>query len=166
LNIGGTSEGQNVDRLECFNGSFSIVNCTAPMSHIANRVETLGSIGFTGLAVAKPMQACSSTENSSIQVTGGIAGSIIRVRALGVSNIAINGTAGSISTASAEDQSTLTMNGGATQTRISVKMGGTFTTGGIAHNTVAWWTSASLLATVANNNRATYLGLVSTLPVL
>jgi hypothetical protein len=164
--IAGNSSGHLIDRLTADNGSFVISDCSVGTIHNTNHVIGQGSVLLSGLAVSKAVSNCTISEFGALQVTGGVAGDISMCTVGMGSSLNINGTCGSATLVSAEDQSTVTLDGGAVHNRISVKLGGNFTSGAFSHTGVSYWTNAAITATAANTNRSTYRGLVSTLPVI
>jgi hypothetical protein len=167
VSITGTSSGQTVQRFIGANGAFSVANCTALTNYESNFCGNLSSINVSNLAVSKDVNYASLTNVSTLSVNAGtVAGAVNYVDISGASTVTVNGPTGTISRASCEDGGQILFNGGATHSQISKKMSGIFTTGNFSHANVAHWTTASKTATVANSNRADYLGLLSSVPII
>jgi hypothetical protein len=146
-------------------GAFTVTNCTAAMTHDLNQFYQAGTCTLTGVAVAKPLTYC-RTENATIAITNPtVAGAITRVNVRAGGAVNISGTAGTVNVV---DCSTgvVAINGGASHLNITKTMGGTLTTGNFTTSNVSHHSSTSKTMTANNTNRADYIGLVSTAPIV
>jgi hypothetical protein len=166
ISINGTSSGQTVDRCNTYNGQFTVSNCTVPTSYLMNSVSDGSTIQILNTAVSKGMQYCTATGLATISVTGAVAGTLSYSSADTQSTINISGTCGSATHLVAMTGSIINANGGAAHQRIYTDSGGAITTGNFSQTNIALRSPVGVTCTVANTNRATYLGLVSALPIV
>lgn len=164
LTIGGTSTANTIQR--------GIANgATIQMSgNVTNTVniaiaENVGNINVQNMTVTKTMNYLTSRNNGSINITNPTgAGSISFIFSENGSNITISGTAGTSSYLYARNQGAIAHNGG-NSTNITKDMVGTITTGNFTHSNLYMISPTSITLTANNANRATYLGVVSSVPL-
>lgn len=127
--------------------------------------QDTGNISLNNLAVLKPLTYARTETAGSISVTGTVAGSVTQVLARAGGSVNVSGTAGSVTRAEASHGS-ISVNGGTGHVSITKLMAGTLTTGAFNQVNVLHAAPVSKTCTAANNGRADYLGLVSSVPIV
>ena len=94
-----------------------------------------------------------------------MAGGLTRLQVRNGGNITVNNLAGTVSQVDCS-QGGVTIPGGATHTNIIKTLGGVLNTGNFTSNNVAHHTSVSKTYLANNANRANYIGITSTAPIL
>lgn len=127
--------------------------------------ENVGNINVQNMTVTKSMTYLTSRNNGSINITNPTgAGAISFIYSENGSNIIISGTAGVSSYLYARNQGAIAQNGGSA-TNVTKDMVGTITTGAFTHSNLYMISPTSITLTANNANRATYLGVVSSVPL-
>lgn len=166
INITGTSTGQIVQRCEANDAALQFINMTIANAHDLHSANQGGSITFQNIGVVKNTsyfrtQSLGTINASNLTITG----NMTRVEAINSGNINISGTAGTITQVLSE-QGTININGGTSHININKRMGGVLTTGNFTSNNVQHHSPTSKTYTTNNLNRADYLGVVSSVPIL
>lgn len=163
ITISWTSANQTIQRLTAHDGTLTVSNCTAAMTHDLNFIRKAGNINISNLAVAKPVTYCEVWTQSSISVTWTVAGLITRVT-IGWWSCSISWTASTVNNLLVELWAVNIIWGSITN--CSKKMNSTWT--------ITWWTqinshhwnTTNKTSAVNNTNRVDYLGVVSSVPIL
>ena len=165
LNISGTSSGQSISRVKAdastYNFASNVANTYTNMSLVDGTTCT-----FQNMTVAKNFNNVQGRNGSFITVTNPTgAGAIQNVLADNAGTINITGTAGVGSTITARDSGTITFDGGSAN-RVTKQMIGTLTTGAFTHTNVVMINPVSQVLTANNTGRSSYLGVVSSVPLI
>ena len=166
LTISGTSTGQKLNRVRAIDSSYVFDNNTVPNSY-SNMFAVGGCTAtFQNLAVAKTFDNVNLSINSVLNVSAPTgSGTVQGISARDNARINITGTAGSGNGIYAKERGIITFNGGSC-TDISKQMNGTLTTGNFIHNNVVVINPISVTLTANNTNRSSYLGVVSSVPLI
>lgn len=165
MQIIGTSSGQTLQECKADSATIIVNNCTATQVHNFISARTGGTVNINNLAVVKQCTNIDTYQQGTVSVTGTVAGNISSIVAFNLGQVNISGVAGAVIGVLAE-QGIVAINGGASHNRILKQMGGTLTTGNFNQTNIIAITPNNITCTAANTNRATYLGLVSTLPII
>lgn len=165
LVINGTSSGQTLNRIKI---DASTMNFTNNIDNTYSNCTLIdgSTANITGMTVAKTVNNMQARVGSTINITNPTtAGALTAIVADNSAIININGTAGTANTLQARNGATLTFNGG-NSTRVIKELSGTLTTGNFTHNGVIVINPISVTLTAANTNRSSYLGVVSSTPLI
>lgn len=164
INLWWTTWSQILQRIHCFDSWFSLNGVTAAMTHDINQFYQVWNCTISNIAVAKPMSYC-RIENWSINVTWTVAWAIVRANVRCAWSINVSWTCWTVD---ALDCSmwTLALNGWASHNNITKDMIWALTTNNFTSANVLYMSNVNKTYTANNPNRATYLWLVSSVPVL
>lgn len=121
---------------------------------------------FQNMAVTKNFNNAKLDNGSFLNVNAptGV-GTVQGIAARDNATINVNGAAGAANGIYAKERGTVTFNGGSC-TDISKQMNGVLTTGNFTHNNVVVINPISQTLTANNTNRSSYLGVVSSVPLI
>lgn len=165
LNISGTNTGGVIQRANCNGGTITFANNTVAATVDIADINNTSHLMLQNMTVSKTISYVTANNQSSVTIlnpTG--VGNHTLLQAENFSNITINGTAASSAYLHARNRGSITQNGGAVTGMIK-EMTGAITTGNFTHSHVFMCSPVSITLTAANNSRATYLGVTSTVPL-
>ena len=166
LNIAGTSTGQTLTRVKADASTYNFTNNTVANSFSNMSIVDGTTATFQNMTVSKAINNWQGRVGSIFLLDNPtVAGSVQNVVADNAGTVNVNGAAGIGSTISARDSATITFNGGSCN-RVSKQMIGTLTTGAFTHTNVVVINSISVTLTANNTGRSSYLGVVSTVPLI
>jgi hypothetical protein len=166
LNISGTSTGQFLNRVKASAATFNFTNNTISNSY-SNMTAVDGCTAtFQNMAVAKTFNNVSLLNSAVLNVNAptGV-GTVQGLSSIDGARINVSGTAGAGNGIYAKERATITFNGGGV-TNISKQMVGVLTTGNFTHNNVVVINPINVTLTANNTNRSSYLGVVSSVPLI
>jgi hypothetical protein len=154
INISGATTGQQVERVVTQNGSFVILGCTAPMAHSYCTALSGSTIRLNGLSVSKPLEYIHAEQSSTFDVsTATVAGALRYIRVTDFGDVRVNGVAGTVTRAVAQQGGLIVFNGGAAHASITKANPGTLTTGNFSHTNVIATRPISVTLTAPNTSR-------------
>lgn len=165
INIGGTSTGQTLTRIKADASTWNFINNIA--NSYSNGTLIDGSTAnITGMTVAKTLNNVQARIGCTLNVTNPTgAGALTNLVLDNASVMNINGTAGAGNILTARDGATLTFNGG-NASQITKQMAGVLTTGAFNHTNVVMINHINATLTANNTGRSSYLGVVSSVPLI
>lgn len=164
VSLTGTTGGKAMNRIKCNDGSLSINNAPNAATIVLHNISDAGVVNISGHAVGDNLNYFDVSNGSSLTINKTGAGTVQYVQVHNNGIATIQGTTTSITKLDVE-QGVVVFNGG-TCNNLSKKMTGTFTVNGGNQNFVYHWSNANKTTAVANNARADYLGLTSTVPIV
>lgn len=166
FNVSGTSTSQVFNRVKADAATYNFTNNTVANTY-SNMTITDGSTAtFQNMAVTKNFNNAKLDNGSFLNVNAptGV-GTVQGIAARDNATINVNGAAGAANGIYAKERGTVTFNGGSC-TDISKQMNGVLTTGNFTHNNVVVINPISQTLTANNTNRSSYLGVVSSVPLI
>lgn len=166
FNVSGTSTSQVFNRVKADAATYNFTNNTVANTY-SNMTITDGSTAtFQNMAVTKNFNNAKLDNGSFLNVNAptGV-GTVQGIAARDNATINVNGAAGAANGIYAKERGTVTFNGGSC-TDISKQMNGVLTTGNFTHSGVVVINPISVTLTANNTNRSSYLGVVSSVPLI
>ena len=166
FNISGTSMSQVFNRVKADAATYNFTNNTVANTYSNMSITDGCTATFQNMAVTKNFNNVQLDNGSFLNVNAptGV-GTIQGIAARDSATININGTARAGNGIYAKERGTVTFNGG-NCTDITKEMNGVLTTGAFTHNNVMMINPISQTLTANNTNRSSYLGVVSSVPLI
>lgn len=167
LNILGNTGNQTMTAIKADGGSvYNFTDCVAANSTFSCTVSDGSTANISNLSVTKNFGNIQTRASSTLNInnpTG--AGTVTNMLVENSSTLTVTGTAGNCLALTAKDGGTIVCNGGSS-TRVVKHMNGTLTTGAFSHVDVIVINPISVTLTANNTNRSSYLGVVSSTPLI
>ena len=164
--ITGTSSSQTFNRTTLNASTLNCTNNTAANTYNNLTAFDGSSITLQNHTVTRTATNLEAFNGSTITIdnpTG--AGSLNTIHSKESSSVVITGPVTNVTIAGADEGGGLVINGGSS-TRVFKRMFGTLTTGNFTHNGVIVINSINATLTANNSNRSSYLGVVSSVPLI
>lgn len=166
FNVSGTSTGQTFNRVKADAGTYNFTNNTVANTYSNMSIIDGATATFQAMAVAKNFNNVQVFNGSFLNVNAPTGlGTVQGIAARDNATINVNGAAGAANGIYAKERGTVTFNGGSC-TDISKQMNGVLTTGNFTHSNVVVINPISQTLTANNTNRSSYLGVVSSVPLI
>jgi len=164
LVLSGTTGNKALNRIKLRDGSLVIANNANAATFAMFSINDLGQINIQAQPAGTTIQYVDVSNGSSLTINKTGAGTLQYIAIRNGGSCSVTGAAGSVNKLDVE-QGVFNISGGSA-TNVSKKMQSTFTvTGGVQTN-VCHWTTTNKSTAVSNSNKADYLGLTSTVPIL
>ena len=166
ISFGGTNTGAAVSRLTVDNGVVSFTNNTAAFPNFLDvGVRDQGTLTVSGCTAAQDIRYSTIQSYSRVQITNKTAaGQIFGLDVRAQGNLNVTGPSTNVYYASVE-QGTVTVPGGSVFV-VRKSLSGTLNTGNFVHSQIMHLSPLTKTLTANNTNRADYIGLVSTAPLI
>jgi hypothetical protein len=166
FNVSGTSTSQVFNRVKADASTYNFSNNTIANTYSNMTIADGCTATFQNMAVTKNFNNVQLDNASFLNVNAPTAvGLIQNISARDSATININGAAGAGNGIYAKERGTITFNGGSV-TDITKQMNGVLTTGAFAHSGVVVINPITVTLTANNTNRSSYLGVVSSVPLI
>ena len=166
FNVSGTSTSQVFHRVKADAATYNFTNNTVANTYSNMTITDASTATFQNMAVTKNFNNVQVFNGSSLNVNAptGV-GTVQGISARDNATINVNGAAAAGNGIYAKERGTVTFNGGSC-TDISKQMNGVLTTGNFTHSNVVVINPINVTLTANNTNRSSYLGVVSSVPLI